>query len=46
MAEKLTQMVLQRIEQAKTVGAGIDALLDDDSLAAYDAYLAPVVAAT
>lgn len=43
MAEQLTQMVLRRVELAKNVGAGIDALLDD-AVAGYDEYLAPVVA--
>lgn len=43
MAEQMTQMVLRRVELAKSVGAGIDAVLDDTA-AFYGAYLAPVVA--
>jgi hypothetical protein len=43
MAEQLTKMVLRRVELGKTVGAGIDALLDE-AAAGYGAYLAPAVA--
>lgn len=43
MAESLTNLILLRIEQAKTVGAGIAAVLDE-AVAGYDQFLAPVVA--
>ena len=43
MAEQLTHMILRRVELGKTVGAGIDALLDE-AAAGYGAYLAPVTA--
>jgi hypothetical protein len=43
MAEKLTLMILRRIELARTIAAGLDSFLEE-TVAAFDSYLSSVLA--